>query len=329
MNDPNSRTPQAGQTRETLHALARGYAALGWPVFPLAAGQKIPQYRNPHPFGSRERSACPGRFMPGGCGRDGHGVKDATVSAAVVDTWWTVNPRANIGISCGVTGAGSGPDVVDFDVKDGAPGATTFQRLRDIGLLAGSFATVTTPSGGWHLYYDGSAQGNGSIKGFGVDFRSAGGYVVAPGCPVGLGGGRAAVVSPGGHPLPLATQSDPWAHTYRWAWGPVFPDRQADWLAIRHFLKPSPPPLEPAARHVLSGTGESLLRWYTTQGAGSENRNNGLFWAACMIIEHSYGEAALTELASIARSHGLDDHEIGKTIGSARLRATAGSADGR
>src|SRR2546430_4640883 len=56
---------------------------------------------------------------------------------------------------------------------------------------------VRTPSGGAHLYAPGSVQGNGSLRGHHIDFRSAGGYVVAP--PSTVGGRPYVVVSHQAH----------------------------------------------------------------------------------------------------------------------------------
>lgn len=276
---------------------AHGYAALDWPVFPLSPGQKVPLYANPHRPGSDARAACRGRWSWAGCGRDGHGVLDATTDHEVIDRWWSRTPSANVGLACGVTAAGHGPDVVDFDVKGGARGADSFERLRDAGLLAGAFGMASTPSGGWHLYYEGSTQGNGVVRGFGVDFRSRGGYVVAVGCPAGAG-------------------------RYAWTWGPCIPDRGVDWLAIRHYLKP-PPPIRPieAMHRENDVTIDGLASWVGQQGARSENRNNGLFWAACKALEDGHGQDALDALADSARGNGLPEDEIRKSVNSAVRRS--------
>jgi len=125
-------------------------------------------------------------------------VLDATTDPATIELWWTRQPAAGIGMACGVTyerrpttrgrklqlAERVAPDVLDIDVKKDAPGALSRERLRQAGYLTGCWAQVRTPSGGEHLYFDGTDQGNGSIRGAGVDFRSAGGYVVMPPTPV-------------------------------------------------------------------------------------------------------------------------------------------------
>ena len=56
---------------------------------------------------------------------------------------------------------------------------------------------MRTPSGGLHAYFTGSAQRNGHLPGHHLDFRSAGGYVLAP--PSQIGGQPYQLISqPGG-----------------------------------------------------------------------------------------------------------------------------------
>lgn len=271
---------------------ALGYAALDWPVFPLVPGGKVPLIHNPHPKGSTARSTCRGRFD--GCGHDGHGVTDASTDPEVIEAWWTRAPTANIGLSCGTTRAGHGPDVVDFDVKNGGHGRESFERLRTAGLLSGAFAMVSTPSGGWHLYYDGSAQGNSVLRGHGVDFRSAGGYVVGVDSPI---GGR----------------------RYTWTWGPTIPGAGIRWSAIKEFLAPSPPPKPITALHYENDVSiDGLTAFVGRQGATSENRNAGLFWAACKALEDGHPETALDALATAAQANGLSHGEALKAVNSAR-----------
>lgn len=273
---------------------ALAYAALDWPVFPLVPAGKVPLIASPHPKGSPARTACRGRF--GGCGHDGHGVTDASTDHAVIRAWWTREPRANIGVSCGITRAGHGPDVVDFDVKGGARGQESFDQLRDAGLLVGAFAMVSTPSGGWHLYYEGSAQGNGSIRGHGVDFRSAGGYVVGVESPIG-------------------------ERRYAWTWGPTIPDRGVDWEKIKNYLKPPPPERPISSLHRENDVSiDGLAKFVDKQTAMSENRNNGLFWAACKALEDGHRVEALHHLAAVAEANGLPRGEALKAINSARQR---------
>lgn len=104
----------------------------------------------------------------------------ATTDEGTIRRWWSKWPDLWVGLA---TGGGSGLDVLDFDVKDGAPGKQTFDTLLEAGLIDGFLFDVDTPSGGWHRYFLGSSQRNGQIKGAGLDFRATGGFAVAPGNP--------------------------------------------------------------------------------------------------------------------------------------------------
>jgi hypothetical protein len=291
--EPTSRIPVSANIATSTPTVtpgpldvAFGYALLGWPVFPLVPGGKKPLYRSPHSKGAR----CGGRWA--GCGRDGHGVLDATVDLAVITEWWRRQPRANVGIACGVTAAGCGPDVIDVDVKDGARGAESHASLRAAGLLRGKIAVALTPSGGWHLYYEGSAQGNGVVRGFGVDFRSTGGYVVGPGSVTPQGG-------------------------YRWYQVPsLATGATIDFAAVRDYLKPPPPPRSPLKPpRLLDQSLDGLAGWVAGQEHG--NRQAGLHWACCKALEGGHTPGDLEQLADAARVSGLAEADIRKAVGSA------------
>src|SRR5450755_2790323 len=136
-------------------AAAHHYADAGWPVFPCWPGSKLPATE--------------------------HGFQDATTHHRQIARWWSRQPDANVAIATGAPG----PDVVDVDVKDGQSGFPAWNELQQAGLVASPQAVITTPSGGLHAYFDGSTQGNGRIPGHHLDFRSKGGYVVAPPSTVG------------------------------------------------------------------------------------------------------------------------------------------------
>src|SRR5262245_39141743 len=102
---------------------ALAYSARGWKVFPVEA-------RGKRPLGRLVR----------------HGLKEATTDEATIRNWWRREPRANVGV---VTGAASGVDVVDLDVKgDGRRTLADFEE--DHGRI--ETLTAETPSGGQHLY---------------------------------------------------------------------------------------------------------------------------------------------------------------------------------
>ncbi len=137
----------AEQRDITLHRAAVHYATLGLHVFPLQPNTKIP-YK-----GSR-------------------GCKDATSDVKQVSAWWTTRETSNIGIATGFL-----VDVIDID---GEPGIASWVDLYDT--LPPRLGTVSTPrQGGTHLYVP-AVEGRGNKAGIapGIDYRGAGGYVVAP-----------------------------------------------------------------------------------------------------------------------------------------------------
>jgi hypothetical protein len=138
------------------HALA--LAARGFRVFPIAPGQKAPPLLNGWP-------------------------QKATSNAAEVEMFWLAVPNANIGIHC------EGLLVIDVDVKKGGNGSLELLSLQND--VPATLRTLT-PSGGTHLFYRLPARHGGvpnSVEELapGLDVRSTGGYVVAPGSVVSAG----------------------------------------------------------------------------------------------------------------------------------------------
>jgi hypothetical protein len=251
--------------QDALKAFAAlDYARRGWPVFPCRPGRKLPDTL--------------------------HGCKDATVDPDRVASWWWHTPDANIGIATGAPG----PDVLDVDTKNGAPGYATLNRLVRAGLAAGAHRLVRTPSGGLHLYYAGSEQGNGSLPRHGIDFRGAGGYVLAP-----------------------PSQVD--GHSYELLEDRAETGRRLDQNAIRRLLDP-PRTRAYVAPHAASG--QALVAWLSRQREG--NRNNALFWAACEAVKAGC-EADLPALRDAAIAAGLGELEAQRTIASA-VRRVGGAA---
>lgn len=244
---------------------ALAYAARGWPVFPCQAGAKVPL-------------------------EGSHGCKDATTDPRRIRAWWGSQPGWNVAIATGAPG----PDVLDVDQHGpNANGFGAFRRLRDAGMLGGAAQLVRTPSGGMHVYFAGSHQGNGRLPRQHLDFRGSGGYVVAPpsvvdGKPYQLIRAGAAVVD------------------------------GLSWAAVAGFLEPGRnrpradgPPLPP------SGRMEYLAGFVARQGPDSHNRNDSLFWAACRALDDDPA-ADLAPLAAAAEATGLDGREIDRTLNSAR-----------
>ena len=126
----------------------------------------------PAPSCPRCRPRTPGRpagaTCKGECGRLGHGFHDATTDPGVIDRWWGRNPDCNVGIATGAPG----PDVLDIDVHQDGNGFAALNRVKRAGLADGQQAIVRTPSTGFHLYYNGTGQRNGSIRGQHIDFRA-------------------------------------------------------------------------------------------------------------------------------------------------------------
>ena len=131
-------------------AAALRYAQADWPVFPCIPGEKAPATK--------------------------HGFLDATTDPDKITWWWSRNPERNVAIATGAPG----PDVLDVDVHKEGSGFAAFNRLHREGLLDGASAYIRTPSGGLHAYFAGSEQGNGRLPRHHLDFRSKGGYVIAP-----------------------------------------------------------------------------------------------------------------------------------------------------
>jgi hypothetical protein len=246
----------------TRQALA--YASRGWPVFPCQAGQKTPA--------------------------TAHGYRDATTDPGRITAWFGRTPHWNLAIATGAPG----PDVLDVDDHGPAGnGYAAFGRLSRAGLLDGASAYVRTPSGGLHAYFRGSAQRNGHLPAHHLDFRSTGGYVLAPPSQV------------GGKPYQLIREADAGGGL---GWATVT-------TLLGHQQQITRPQPRPAPDRDLS----HLARWVAAQAEG--NRNAGLFWAANRALDADPA-ADLSPLAAAARQTGLGDKEITRTLDSARKGGT-------
>jgi hypothetical protein len=244
---------------------ALAYARRGWPVFPCLEGQKVPATR--------------------------HGYKDATTDLEQITGWFGRNPGRNVAIATGAPG----PDVLDVDVHGPAGnGYAALGRLHCAGLLEDAYGYVRTPSGGLHIYFTGTAQRCGHLTGHHVDFRSAGGYVLAPPSQV------------DGHPyLP---------------WGTPGRDGTLSWENACRALPAPPQRQQPQPRPGQDRDLGTLARWLARQREG--NRNAGLYWAANRALETDPA-ADLSPLADAARQAGLGDQEISRTLDSARRTGPA------
>jgi Bifunctional DNA primase/polymerase, N-terminal len=187
-------------------------------------------------------------------------------------------------------GCGPGPDVLDVDDHGPAGnGYAAFAKLSKAGLLDGAAAYVRTPSGGLHAYFTGSDQRNGHLSTHHLDFRSRGGYVLAPPSHV------------DGKPYQVIRTVN--------AGGAL------DWAAVTALLEPRMQIQQPPRGPAPGGDLSHLARWVSSQAEG--NRNAGLFWAANRALDADPA-ADLSQLAAAARQAGLDEREITRTLDSAR-----------
>lgn len=128
-----------------LREAALWYASHGIAVFPCRPGSKVPATK--------------------------HGFKDASTDASQVHAWWTATPDANIGLP-----TGRRFDVIDVD----GPTGTIHYGIADAE-EAGTevLAWARTPHG-FHYLIPPTGTGNRAGLLEAVDYRGAGGYIVAP-----------------------------------------------------------------------------------------------------------------------------------------------------
>ncbi|OHD02167.1 MAG: hypothetical protein A2885_09465 [Sphingopyxis sp. RIFCSPHIGHO2_01_FULL_65_24] len=125
--------------------------------------------------------------------QDGDGPKPirdfnnkAATDAATIGDWFDRYPDAWLGI---VAGERSGFMVLDIDTKNGKDGVASMAALGFPDLAALTPVRVRTPSGGWHLYFkhDPRLKNSASRIGVGIDVKTTGGFVIAPGSRKGDG----------------------------------------------------------------------------------------------------------------------------------------------
>jgi hypothetical protein len=269
-----------GSGRNNVLAQALALARRGWPVFPCHPGQKVPATR--------------------------HGHLDATTDEQQITCWFTSQPARNLAIAI-ATGT-PGPDVLDIDQHGPAGnGFAAFRRLRQAGLLDGAAAYVRTPSGGLHAYFTGTRQRSTHRPGQHIDFRAAGGYVLAP--PSQIGGTPYQPLHATGR-----TGTLDWAHA----------TTLLDANRARQHQEPCRQPAparRPQHQQPAVGTADigRLAAWVARLDRG--NRNAGLFWAANRALDTDHA-ADLSPPAAAARQAGLGDQEIRATLASARRTTT-------
>ena len=256
----------------TLDAALR-YAEYGWRILPLRPGLKVPLPSN--------------------------GLNGAATDPGLIRAWWRQWPDAGVGIATGAPG----PDVVDIDLyKNPEAGRAALDKLIGAGLLSGAFAQIRTRAGGLHFYMAGTRQGNTVAldnQTRTVDFRGAGGYVVAP-------------------PTWVAADDKGPAGQYQVVEFRPETGATFDVAAARVLLSP-PKPERKVIPPGASAAGRGWFRMDRMTGyvaALPEGiRNAQLFWACCRAIEG--GAADLTPLVDAAVTAGLTEAEAHRTAQSA------------
>jgi hypothetical protein len=261
-------------------------ASRGWHLFPCATGTKRPALR-------------------------GNWQRLATTDPGRIRDWWAYRPY-NIGISCGPSGLA----VIDLDVpkRRGAEVPTGVSTLTELCQRAGqpypsATFTVSTPSGGTHLYFGAPAvaiTNSASRLGPLIDIRAEGGYILGAGSRV---GGRAYICTNATLPAPLPA-----------------------WIAravTQPPPGPAPSPLAMTRNALAVPYGLAALREETARVAAAPEgtRNDTLNRAAFslgQLVAGGYlpGSAVISSLTEAARESGLPDREATRTINSGMTAGT-------
>jgi len=112
------------------------------------------------------------------------GFYAATTDPKQIREWWETWPDAWIGMP---TGAASGLNILDMDIKPGIDGrADLFDLEQRHGKLPDTIEVIT-PSGGGHLHFKHPpgvrTKSNSKVLAPGIDLRGDGGYVIMPPSP--------------------------------------------------------------------------------------------------------------------------------------------------
>lgn len=277
-------TPRHPREEVTIQS-ALALAARGWHVFPCAVGGKQPALR-------------------------GNWQHHATTDPAQIRRWWTTRPY-NIGLACGP----SSLVVIDLDVPrepGRASGAVALAGLcaRAGQPYPGATFTVSTPSGGRHLYYRAPARpvlnSTGRLAAL-IDIRANGGYVIGPGSRI---ADRVYAVCNAAPPSPLP-----------------------DWLTDKLTQQPRTPPAHhtlPVASDARSTTyamaalhNESHRVASAVDGTRHDTLNRAAFSLGQLVGSGMLPEfAVVTSLADAARQSGLPERDISRII---RSGMTAGT----
>ncbi len=258
----------ANELRDAAHSYASG----GWPVFPCEPRGKRPL----------------GRLVP-------HGLKQASADHRLIEKWWRAAPDANIGLPTGICF-----DVLDVDHPQGW---TSLARLVDAHGPLELGAVALTGGGGAHDLFSPTGAGNRAGLAPGLDWRGAGGYIVAP--PSVHASGR----------------------LYEWAIELDDPDfplvEPPKWLA-NLVLRPAPPRSAPpigvvhGAAYAKAALADEVQRVATApEGTRNDTLNRAAFSLAGLIASGlvDADEVASALLAAAARA-GLGGTEAARTLAS-------------
>jgi hypothetical protein len=279
MNTAARATRSRAAAPDRLARAAHWHAARGLAVFPLAPGSKIPAAENsPHA---------------------------ATTDPDQITRWWR-EAAYNIGVATGP----SGLLVIDLDLprtpdqvapataRDATCGRDVLDQLAaNSGQRLPKTWTVTTPSGGQHLYFlrpDRAKLGNTAGRlGWKIDTRGIGGYVVGAGSMIHGQRYRADVIRR--------------------------PALLPDW--ITELLTPPPPAEIPSAPHnadayalaALTGELDNLLA--ATEGHRNHTLNRAAFLLGQLVAGGALDQSTVhDELLSAAERIGLGRAEAECTI---------------
>jgi hypothetical protein len=273
------------------------YATRGWQTLPI------------HSSAEARCSCGEGCSRPGKHPRTPHGVKDATVDADIIRSWWAQWPDANVAIA---TGTASGIIVLDVD------GTAGIESLHDLEAQHGVLLDgprVRTGGGGRHIYlkHPGGVVRNRVGLAPGLDLRADGGYVVAPPSVHVSGGVYAWLTSPEAD-LPPAPE---------WLLQLASARRGQDEPAAAQPASTSHTSHEGAAG-TTTPYGAAALRDAAerVRTAPEGTRNNTLFTQAAAAFELVAGGEialadALREMTAASRTAGLPDDEYERTMSSA------------
>jgi hypothetical protein len=280
------------QKTELLRS-ALAMAGRGWHVFPCVPGSKEPALR-------------------------GNWQRHATTDPAQICAWWTRRPY-NVGISCGP----SGLVVIDLDVPkasdasndDGTvppTGAASLARLcqQHGEPYPSATFTVSTPSGGSHLYFTATSHIRNSASSLGplIDIRATGGYVLAPGSQV---GGRPYAPRNSALPAPLPR------------WIATALRKQLEVPAPRIPALPDPVGPRGSAYAMAALRAETHRMATATDGTRHDTLNKAAFNLGQLVGAGLLPEpAVITSLADAARQSGLPERDIPRII---RSGMTAGT----